>query len=749
MYVMSEEKGKLVVITKGEKVSFRVLLPTNKGGEASHAIPKDAQAFRYEDAEDGAEVSVQRDKQNRIVKVTVPGKPEPVTNRPTKADGPKRHHNRRGEPARRNATAPYNFVPFDPERVASGFRKPSDLSQTLSGRITCILKARTPILVSGKQEPRAEDEPAKRTFFTVNGRPVIPGSSLKGVVRSMLEAMSFSRLAPVSPGRLFLRRVGDPSEPGYQSMFVETEGTQRYRPRTRAGYLEIRGAKALLYPAEYARVQYAMIPDLLKEPSDLFRVLADERRRRLEADPHINQYSAAEKTKEWFEKAVSQRVSFELDSAEWHTHRQGKRQIQLWYRSVARLTVGGQEPAGELIFTGHVPRKHMEFLFHGAAKEPLPLPDEVYDEFLEQCTRAQLALREEYERQKRSRIPVFWVADAQGNPIHIGLAQLFRIPYGHYPAELAGHEDTEDDFCQVLFGFAGRKRSLRGRVTFSHAELQSEGKVREEGPSVPGNPKASCIPHYLVQPEDHPKVQYVPPKKGRKRGINQVLSYNDDEARLRGRKLYWHRDPEFPKPPNEANLDVQAVYFPLEDAEFGFTVDFEGLSEAELGGLLEALQLPEGHAHKVGMGKPFGLGSARIEVTELTLWRGGEIYGSLASRFRGDDQANRIDGTAVAAAFREPLPTLTPEAADPQTQRLLHMRETFRAAIAERLGFPPDAYDQQEEVRCLRRMTNCEHKQKPANEDTAYMPLSDNDPEKPCYRWRPILKGPLETPQRK
>jgi hypothetical protein len=54
-------------------------------------------------------------------------------------------------------------------------------------------------------------------------------------------------------------------------------------------------------------------------------------------------------------------------------------------------------------------------------------------------------------------------------------------------------------------------------------------------------------------------------------------------------------------------------------ARFAFRVYFENLTDEELGALLWALELPAGCAHKLGMGKPLGLGSARIKVTSLRL----------------------------------------------------------------------------------------------------------------------------------
>jgi hypothetical protein len=47
-------------------------------------------------------------------------------------------------------------------------------------------------------------------------------------------------------------------------------------------------------------------------------------------------------------------------------------------------------------------------------------------------------------------------------------------------------------------------------------------------------------------------------------------------------------------------------------------VDYTNLTEAEMSLLLFALTLWDDTCHKAGMGKPIGLGSAKIEIVELT-----------------------------------------------------------------------------------------------------------------------------------
>ncbi len=91
--------------------------------------------------------------------------------------------------------------------------------------------------------------------------------------------------------------------------------------------------------------------------------------------------------------------------------------------------------------------------------------------------------------------------------------------------------------------------------------------------------------------------------------------YEDPQQRgfLRGRKFYYHRPlgPRRTTVKNEYNKTIEAV---KPGAVFEFEVDYTNLTEAELALLVFALVLEPGMAHKVGMGKPVGLGSARLEI---------------------------------------------------------------------------------------------------------------------------------------
>ena len=91
-----------------------------------------------------------------------------------------------GENGLDGATAPYNFVPFDRKLVVQDLPLEQG-GDMFSGVLYCSLEAKTPLLVAGAQNRDENIKPVQRHFMEVDGNKVIPGTSLKGMLRSLVE----------------------------------------------------------------------------------------------------------------------------------------------------------------------------------------------------------------------------------------------------------------------------------------------------------------------------------------------------------------------------------------------------------------------------------------------------------------------------------------------------------------------------------------------------------------------------------
>jgi CRISPR/Cas system CSM-associated protein Csm3 (group 7 of RAMP superfamily) len=111
-----------------------------------------------------------------------------------------------GQPSLRK---PYAFVPLA-QRVTRQEPAGHHRFQHINGRLDGVLVARSPVHVaSGLLEPRTDRQyPLVKAQFRVNGQPAIPGTSLKGCIRSILEAISSSA---VTATRAQIPREAQPS----------------------------------------------------------------------------------------------------------------------------------------------------------------------------------------------------------------------------------------------------------------------------------------------------------------------------------------------------------------------------------------------------------------------------------------------------------------------------------------------------------------------------------------------------------
>jgi CRISPR-associated protein (TIGR03986 family) len=145
--------------------------------------------------------------------------------------------------------------------------------------------------------------------------------------------------------------------------------------------------------------------------------------------------------------------------------------------------------------------------------------------------------------------------------------------------------------------------SYKGRVRFGFAHLLNEPKWLVSGGNGSGGPLTLPL---LERPRP-------------------TWSMPSDESKVPGRKFYIHHNGwrEVQGQQNsiskaENNRTVEPL---AEGNEFTFDVHFENLREWELGLLLYSLELETGMGHKLGMGKPLGFGSVKIDIKRLMTFK--------------------------------------------------------------------------------------------------------------------------------
>ena len=605
------------------------------------------------------------------------------------------------------AHAPFNFVPAS-QPIAWTISDDGG-ERTHSGTIGISLTALEPLLVAGKQE---DGQP--RRFFRKDGQLCVPGTSIKGVIRSMLEALSISQLSPITPRSVFFRDLNNNS---YLTRFVDGEsdpGVSIYR--SRAGYLRKRDGLWEILPCEWAKVRY----DALRQAGVRYQ---DERGRPSERVQALLKDQAAL-------RGIGGTIPMPAD----HRHpKPWNPNLTLRYRRLSNVVLGG---SGRLVTAGHMQTRHFETVFYPPDKKTTPISVEHlwedFEEWLDQHKQRGELLKvlqsTAAKRYYEHGVPVFWLEAGGSTPSKpvaraFGFCQLFCVPYRHSIEHLAGDRASDEpvSLAERIFGFTdiridGHSLSRKGRVTFGAAQCISPTRELPAQTVVPGNPSPTCLGLYLEQ--EHPaNIQRTNTNHGLK-------TYDDNTAKLRGRKFYWHRPRawESPNAPEAQNDRVSARYAPIDrGAKFESTIHFERLSATELGALLAAIQLPEGHAHKMGLGKPFGLGSVRVEIVRLSLLEDGVRYRSLKAR---------------ASMPSTPL------------SRVSEFIGAFEARVAEICEAA--SFEDIAEIRCLRALTS--YKAAPLINATGYMKLQRpdrDDRSSPVYANKPVLPSATEVAQRR
>ncbi|MEK7729071.1 MAG: TIGR03986 family CRISPR-associated RAMP protein [candidate division KSB1 bacterium] len=573
----------------------------------------------------------------------------------------------------RTASAPYNFVPL-PEIVVPAAKDPeSELpdqdcfhTNRKTGYFEVELTAKAPLYVrcalpvpdflrseSEQEKQRPFRERAKNTpdFFYTNDRkqPVIPGSSLRGMLRNLLEVVSYGKIADVmmSP-KIFYRAVAAPKDDPLAEPYRNVLG--KFGRNVRAGYLLKNGDDWYIKPAQ--------TPTDLKLPERSGYLTIKEKHISDNAIPGLIGLNSTGYLPQYHS------VSFDVEKGI------GKFGPVVHVKNIgavdaARSYQGVMVCSGSMLETGDgktkSPRSKFAIVLQ-ANKNVTPLkiaPQAItdYRDALTDFQKADPPFDKQMGMLKEGR-PIFYVDEPGDEIFYFGHSPNFRIPAMIEKEKRAAtpndfvpaycKEVQTLDFAEALFGHAKGPESgakpgdkayaYASRVFVTDAKCDEQQPWLQASPFVPrilASPKPTAFQHYLVQPNRDE------PNKPR-----QLYHYGDrDKTVIRGRKFYWHQGKqegisnedwrkvisekdetleEIATKEAKEKYDTQHTQFqPVKPkTKFTFRIYFENLSDPELGALcwgLQPLAHPEFNqqkdlSHRLGMGKPLGMGSVKLNA---------------------------------------------------------------------------------------------------------------------------------------
>lgn len=509
-------------------------------------------------------------------------------------------------------TAPFNFVPLNENVFFPNWAK--NVSHDIpfedgeSGEIEIILTAKSPMFIrhhSKKEEFCHYPNGGEKNYY-------VPGSSLKGLSRNILEIMSFSKLSMFNDDTYAVRDMSSSKN------FYMT----KMKPKnTFCGWLK--------------KVNNAYVIEDCGLPGRIRLDKIDKNFASHFSKDNFDEKKDDNKTAKYKYYLLKEK-EIKLPQTFSHVKNDNGRDIYIF----------GDEKKGTVVFTGQSSGrvegvepegKIYEFIFFKSKKEhELEKKDGTYP-LLENFKFAYFDGRKTQPKEstdwkywkeklnKGEKIPVFFQKDTKDNIEHFGLSYLYKLPYKYsiknaIESVSKDHFDSRADLAQTIFGYIDEdeKKALKGRVQFSHLKSVGNPKVfNKTVTTVLGTPRASYYPIYMKN-----KCQEI--------GMVEDGDYKtlmNKTTMINGRKRYpLHAGNPNPSK-HSADEDSSVSFRPLgtyneENGEFNEfifkgKVRYHNLKRVELGALISALTFHgqnDTYYHNIGMGKPYGFGKISIDI---------------------------------------------------------------------------------------------------------------------------------------
>ena len=643
------------------------------------------------------------------------------------------------------AYAPYNFIPLPDKLVTVIDKVPDqDTYTNNTGYIECTMKTESPLYVRCSMTPSFFSEHGDKKFHELNPDqknkraqffhredvdiPVIPGSTLRGMIRSLVEIAGYGKIQWVTNDtKITYREFASKNDPLY-GPYEKVMG--KNRRNVKAGYLIkdekdengwwIKPAKKpsdLGFPekTEFLKIKEEIIPD---DAIIGFKKFNDH-----EYEPQYHE------------------IVFNVDMQ--------KSRKKTYITDLC--TPGDGEYKGFLVCSGnmletntqkqslgqeqYLRKNHTIILEKNEDAEKIKINDQAINNYISGLTPFQK--EPPFHSNMGCLIegrPIFYV-EMEGEGFVFGHCPNFRVPaispqntIVNSPIDFVPEYlrlETEIDIAESVFGYVheGQKDSKAGRVFFTDARVEYAKKngiwFSEDiiFPQVLASPKPTTFQHYLVQDTNGGHN----PNEKSKLAHYATSPY---ETAIRGHKMYWHKgkvDLSDIKELDTERIEKSPTQYtrirPIKPGVvFSFRIYFENLRKYELGALLWVLSPPgekeKQYRHTLGMGKPLGMGAINI-----------------ASKLYESDRRKRYQKLFEDDSWYEAINKASKESK-------IELIKTFEKHILDQIGEEKDQLNKVERIKTLLKMMEW----KGHNTDlTRYLQLEPINE----YKERPVLPDPF------
>ena len=459
-------------------------------------------------------------------------------------------------------TAPYNFVPLNGKVfIPSWYDKVSQdipFEDGEDGYIEVAWKNVSPLFVRDCSESSEKADnihsmhilqpDGKRLYF-------IPGSTLKGMLRSVLAIMSFGKMTDYNNSYF-----------GHREFNTKlTEGKK--------------------YQQEMGKVKYGW---LHQEDDDYYLSPCIEEADKISIEEVQEEYGPNydDATSAWERNEIIGKNTFPTPKG------------KTGYR---------------LFATGRMHNKKHELLIPEATGKPIKLKPEEINSFF--FVYEPTSGFENYKKmlEQGKMIPVSYINDACRGYI-LGMGRMMRYPYKQSVRSLVEKEqpkvpEGQRDLCETIFGWADKTGSMKGRVQVGNAFATrsiADSELPEPVSGVLGQPKASFYPLYLKQDKSTGRYYTYDSDEARISGRKRYRIHRGGTTT------------DLPQGNDNENTKTRLCPVSAGQT-FVMRINVHNLRKMEIGALLSAITFhhTKNVWHNVGGAKSFGYGKIECSSIEL------------------------------------------------------------------------------------------------------------------------------------
>jgi len=492
-------------------------------------------------------------------------------------------------------TAPFNFVSLS-EKVffpdwAEKVSHDVPFEDSQSGSIDITITAKSPLFIRNHSSDRANPS---TEFCNHNGEYYIPSSSVKGMIRNVLEIMSFSKMGKDSYNDDTYAVRDIRNRELYMSKMTPDNTFCGWLKKDVDGYvIEDCGKPGRIKHDEIDKIYHMNFASKFKHGT--FGNKAKDKTAKFKYE--------LIKDKNFTHNFSYLKKDVNREIYTYHEYGKSKGTLVLTGQPSARNEPQGRKPSGkvyEFIFFEpkdelKVSKKSMEDFwfayFDKRTTEPKESPDWTY---------WKKKLDDDTLPKEERKVPIFFQKNGK-EVLHFGLSYLYKLPYtnsvsGGIPET---HSDSRKDLAQTIFGYIGEGDALKGRVQFSHFKAVENIKPLKEEREILGTPRASYYPMYVKQ------------------NGKLFTTFMDNGFSISGRKRYPIHKNGVKKTEDTGNENVGTTFAPLDKSViFKGKLRYHNLKKVELGALLSALTFHDtkGCFHNIGMAKSLGYGKIELKI---------------------------------------------------------------------------------------------------------------------------------------